>query len=163
MNAINGPRVFELRRSVYTTKQGSDSVALFFNKIKRLWEELAILKPEPAAALNGEERMMKFLMGLGDKYDAIMNQIFLMDLLPTVAKTYSMVSEVEKRRVLQSTALEEADNTVMQIKNYTENRQQVVAGRGGFRRREDKSHLKCENYGRIVHVKAGYFKLVGYP
>ncbi|GAA0145115.1 hypothetical protein LIER_36077 [Lithospermum erythrorhizon] len=40
-------------------------------------------------------------MRLGEEYDVIRNQILLMDPLSYVAKTYSMVSEVEKRRVVK--------------------------------------------------------------
>ncbi|GAA0164036.1 hypothetical protein LIER_19763 [Lithospermum erythrorhizon] len=53
----NGPRVFELRRSIYTPKQGGDTVHIFFNKIKRLWDELVVLKPE-TTVVNNEEMMM---------------------------------------------------------------------------------------------------------
>ncbi|GAA0162380.1 hypothetical protein LIER_18485 [Lithospermum erythrorhizon] len=53
----NGPRVFELRRSIYTSKQAGDSVATYYNKLKRLWDELVVLKPSTAVD-SGEEKMM---------------------------------------------------------------------------------------------------------
>ncbi|GAA0162893.1 hypothetical protein LIER_18889 [Lithospermum erythrorhizon] len=59
-------------------------------------------------------------LSTGDEYDVIRNRILLMDPLPTVAKTYSMVSEVEKRRVMQSITLDVSDNTIMQTRAYTE-------------------------------------------
>ncbi|GAA0157757.1 hypothetical protein LIER_38514 [Lithospermum erythrorhizon] len=66
----NGPRVFYLRRSMYTSKQGGESVVMYYNKIKRLWDELAVLEPNVAVIFYGEERMMQFLMGLGEEYDS---------------------------------------------------------------------------------------------
>ncbi|GAA0153450.1 hypothetical protein LIER_11685 [Lithospermum erythrorhizon] len=82
----NDPRVFELRRSINTTKQAGDYVATYYNKLKCLWDELAIVKPNSVVVFDGEERMMQFLMGLGEEYDAIRDQVLLMDPLPTVAK-----------------------------------------------------------------------------
>ncbi|GAA0146185.1 hypothetical protein LIER_06198 [Lithospermum erythrorhizon] len=32
----NGPKIYELRRGIYSTKQGSDSIVGYYNKIKRL-------------------------------------------------------------------------------------------------------------------------------
>ncbi|GAA0175802.1 hypothetical protein LIER_28907 [Lithospermum erythrorhizon] len=84
---------------------------------ENLWNELkeqfGVLKPNAAVIFDGQERMMQFLMGLREEYDTIRNQILLMDPLPSVAKTYSMISDVEKRRVVQGNVVELVDNAVM--------------------------------------------------
>ncbi|GAA0143794.1 hypothetical protein LIER_04395 [Lithospermum erythrorhizon] len=86
----NGHRVYELRKSIYTAKQGRDSVATYYNKIKRLWDELVVLKPNTARNFDGEECIMQFLMGVGDDFEATRDQVLLMDPLPSVVKAYSM-------------------------------------------------------------------------
>ncbi|GAA0156032.1 hypothetical protein LIER_13619 [Lithospermum erythrorhizon] len=66
----------------------------------------------------------------GEEYDAIRNQILLMDSLPYVAKTYSMVSEIEKRRVVKGIVVEMVDNAVMQTRSYLKRVQFNFMGRG---------------------------------
>ncbi|GAA0166025.1 hypothetical protein LIER_21277 [Lithospermum erythrorhizon] len=141
----NGLRVFELRMSIYTIKQG-----------------------------DGEDRMMYFLMGVGDEYDAIKNQVLIIDFLPSIAKTYSMIVKVKRRKVVHSVVVDVTDNVVMQIKAYVKNKNQQGSsygeyktrnnntGKPVFRRREDKSHLKCDFCDKTGHVKFGCFKLVGF-
>ncbi|GAA0144142.1 hypothetical protein LIER_04663 [Lithospermum erythrorhizon] len=92
-------------------------------------------------------------MGLGDNFEATRNQILIMDQLPSVAKAYSMVVEVENRRSLQGLALETSDNDVMQTRTYQENPGNGNAS--GYRRRKDKTHLKCFHYGKWLRLKTG--------
>ncbi|GAA0152907.1 hypothetical protein LIER_37589 [Lithospermum erythrorhizon] len=73
-------------------------------------------------------------MGLNDEYDAIRNQILLMDPLPNV--------------------LEGIENSAIQAKAYQSTPR--------FNK-IDKSHLKCDYYGKKGHVKARFFKIKGYP
>ncbi|GAA0163136.1 hypothetical protein LIER_19082 [Lithospermum erythrorhizon] len=40
----SGPRIYELRRSIYSSKQGGYSVVVYYNKVKRLRDELACLR-----------------------------------------------------------------------------------------------------------------------
>ncbi|KAI5349572.1 hypothetical protein L3X38_002460 [Prunus dulcis] len=45
---------------------------------------------------------MQFLMGLNESYSAIRGQILLMQTLPTVRRTYSLIMQEEKQRELGS-------------------------------------------------------------
>ncbi|GAA0174360.1 hypothetical protein LIER_41711 [Lithospermum erythrorhizon] len=84
-----GPRVYEIRRAIYTPKQGKDSVDVFYNILKGLKTGLRFGDFE-------EEKMMLFLMGLNDEFKSTRNQIFMYDLLPNLAKAYGMIVNVEK-------------------------------------------------------------------
>ncbi|GAA0160491.1 hypothetical protein LIER_17034 [Lithospermum erythrorhizon] len=42
---INGPKLYELRRSIYLAKQGTNSVVGYYNRLKRLWDEIDCVKP----------------------------------------------------------------------------------------------------------------------
>ncbi|GAA0157747.1 hypothetical protein LIER_14945 [Lithospermum erythrorhizon] len=109
-----------------------------------------------------EERVIQFLMGLNDEYEAIRNQILLMDPLPFVSKYKSMVVNVENQRQVQHFAHEVVENFVMQVRNYqpTGDVYQPAASKYIM---VDKSQLKCDNCEKRGHVKAGCFKLKGYP
>ncbi|GAA0168113.1 hypothetical protein LIER_43811 [Lithospermum erythrorhizon] len=90
-----GPRLYEIRRYIYYTKQGRDFVACFYNKLKTLWKKLMSLKPAMRFGDFEEENMMLFLMGLNEDYKATRSQILLSDPLPNLAKAYGMITNVE--------------------------------------------------------------------
>lgn len=41
----NGPRINELRSDIANCKQNGDSVMVYYGKLKKMWDELAIYKP----------------------------------------------------------------------------------------------------------------------
>ncbi|GAA0153448.1 hypothetical protein LIER_11684 [Lithospermum erythrorhizon] len=48
----------------------------------------------------------------------------------------------------------------MEKVHYNKNNPMV---KGDFRKKEDKSHLKCTNCGKVGHVKTGCFRIVRFP
>ncbi|XP_070046976.1 uncharacterized protein [Nicotiana tomentosiformis] len=42
---VNGTKVFELKRQLVSTYQGSLDIASYFNKLKKVWEELGLCTP----------------------------------------------------------------------------------------------------------------------
>ncbi|KAL0347918.1 UNVERIFIED_CONTAM: hypothetical protein Sangu_1019600 [Sesamum angustifolium] len=87
------------------------SMAVYYTKLKKLWDEFASLDPLPPSSCGtskklrnqiGSNQLMQFLMGLSDAYDHVRNEVLLMDPLPTAAKAYSMFLRVEKQREIQS-------------------------------------------------------------
>lgn len=61
-----------------------------------------------------EDKVLQFLIGLNEGYDSIRSQILLLDPLPTVNKTYSMVIRVEEQRELHLSTEVEIANTAGQ-------------------------------------------------
>uniref|UniRef100_A0A2C9WEK4 Retrotransposon gag domain-containing protein n=1 Tax=Manihot esculenta TaxID=3983 RepID=A0A2C9WEK4_MANES len=130
------------------------SVAIHFTKLKKLWDELSVLKPLPTCECEAsrafierenEENIMQFLMGLNDSYDHVKNQILIMDPLPSVNKAYSMVLQVEKQRQVNGQFNNEGG------KNFKKR---------DFNRREERHCDFCKNSG---HIKDTNFNLHGYP
>ncbi|XP_073131661.1 uncharacterized protein [Henckelia pumila] len=85
------------------------SVAVYFTKLKGLWDELSSYNDLPICTCGAmkkvEEReqrgrVMQFLMGLNESYSAVRGQIILMQPLSSVGKVYSMVLNEEKQRDL---------------------------------------------------------------
>ncbi|GAA0159378.1 hypothetical protein LIER_16166 [Lithospermum erythrorhizon] len=113
----NGSRLYKLRRSIYGTKQGTNSVIAYYNKLKRFWDELMCTNPNASYGTDGEERVMQFFMGLNE-YDHIRSQILYMDPIPTVSKTYSMVTNVEKQRQVHNALNIPAENLVFQERTF---------------------------------------------
>ncbi|KAF7809145.1 uncharacterized protein G2W53_035888 [Senna tora] len=48
--ASNGPHLFQIQQEIGSTRQGSDSVTTYYNKINRCWDELDRVSPMPTCA-----------------------------------------------------------------------------------------------------------------
>lgn len=106
----NGTKLYTLKKNVYQLKQGHDSIDIFYGKLKKYWDELDdfdsirgctcgnctcdVEKQIEEKTMNG--RLVQFLMGMNDEYDAASNQILIMDPLPSVNKAYSIVQRIEQ-------------------------------------------------------------------
>ncbi|XP_075098905.1 uncharacterized protein LOC142175804 [Nicotiana tabacum] len=75
---VNRVRTFQLHRGISRLSHGSDSVAVYFTKLKELWAEYNVLVPSPnCGCVKSKEyvvhlhqqRLMQFLDGLNDTYD----------------------------------------------------------------------------------------------
>ena len=107
----NGPLLYQLEKEITELYQGSDSVAVYYTKLKRLWDEISDASGIPICtcpetypsikktiALEQRQKLMQFLMHLNEEYENIRGQILLLDPLPTVNKAYSMIQRAEKQR-----------------------------------------------------------------
>ncbi|KAH6785633.1 hypothetical protein C2S51_038088 [Perilla frutescens var. frutescens] len=107
------------------------------------------------------ERLMQFLMGLHDCYEAIRNQILILDPLPSVNQAYSMVLQVEEQKDVSSHYPDDSEHNAL----YT-NPKGFGNRTEGYRRRltrEEKQKLKCSHCGGNGHEKSDCFDLVGVP
>ncbi len=81
----NGPLEFQLQREITLTKQNNLSVAAYYTKLKKLWDQLSVIMPFPNCSceyctcdlqkrLNemlNKSRLMQFLMGLNDAFEQV--------------------------------------------------------------------------------------------
>jgi hypothetical protein len=103
----NGPRVFQLQKSISALSQGDSSVSSYFTQLKSLWDELSNYRSIPpcscgsmkvVAELFHQEYIYHFLMGLNESFASIRGQILLMEPLPSVNKVFSLVTQEEKQQ-----------------------------------------------------------------
>lgn len=111
----NGPRLFQLKREISMLQQGNSSIMICYTKLKKLWDELDLLRVYPSCicivakecicnvqqrtnTLNEVDKLIQFLMGLHEGYEAAKSQILLMDPFPTLHKAYAMLQRIEKQR-----------------------------------------------------------------
>ncbi|XP_021615818.1 uncharacterized protein LOC110617383 [Manihot esculenta] len=118
----NGPLFFQIKKELANISQGSMTLAAYYNKLKRYWDELSILCLLPPCAcgvakeltaFEERERLIQFLMGLNHQYENVSNQILLLDSLPSASKAYGMVQNVEKQKEIQVTFPESSDITTV--------------------------------------------------
>ncbi|KAM1406159.1 hypothetical protein ACFXTH_000858 [Malus domestica] len=99
----NAPRIFQLQREIASLTQGQQSVAVYYTKLKGLWDELASYSSSTICTCGAQHetnRLMQFLMGLNESYSAIRGQILLMNPLPSYRQAYSSIIQEEKQREL---------------------------------------------------------------
>ncbi|KAL2245674.1 UNVERIFIED_CONTAM: hypothetical protein Sindi_2835600 [Sesamum indicum] len=162
----NGPMIYRLNREIYSTIQGTMTVSAYFSRLKRLWDELSCLNPLPqcscgaSKAIDGEDHLMQFLMGLSDDFDSVRSQILMLEPLPSVSKAYGMVLRMEKQREVH---LGSAHNMAMQVKGGNFRR---FGNSSTFQRRKtaaEKRAQTCDHCGKNGHTKEMCFEIHGYP
>ncbi|KAF3788713.1 hypothetical protein EJ110_NYTH20492, partial [Nymphaea thermarum] len=100
-------RTYQIKRNIYSLKQGDLSVASFYAALKTKWEELDYHVNDdwhcgPDHALYWEKEWMDrtfiFLGGLRDEYESIRSQILNCDEIPGIEDVYARVESEEQRR-----------------------------------------------------------------
>ncbi|KAL2231985.1 UNVERIFIED_CONTAM: hypothetical protein Sindi_1378500 [Sesamum indicum] len=169
----NGPMEYQLKKELGATVQGTMSLSAYFNKLMKLWDELACITPIPsctcgnctcgaskeAANIKENDQLIQFLMGLNEAYDNVRSQILVMEPRPDINKAYSMVLNVEKQREVNFGQPQTTPNMAMQAFKKQE-------GPRNFQKRKppvDKRSLICKHYGKTGHLKEGCFEILGYP
>eukprot|EP00256_Glycine_max_P057068 XP_014624767.1 uncharacterized protein LOC106796590 [Glycine max] len=105
-------RVSDLQQEAASIKQGSLSVTEYFTKLRVIWDEVEIFRPDPVcsctvkctcsvlnimAQRKREDRAMQFLRGLNEQYNNIRSHVLLMDPIPTIPKIFSLVAQQERQ------------------------------------------------------------------
>ncbi|KAG8645602.1 hypothetical protein MANES_10G077024v8 [Manihot esculenta] len=128
--------------------QGSMTLAAYYNKLKRYWDELSVLCS-----------LLPCACGV---YEHVSNQIFLLDPLPSASKAYGMVHNIEKQKKIQVTFSESSDiTTVMAAQRFNNSRRQS-SGDSKFNSK-NKADRYCDFCQTSGHLKEKCFKLHGYP
>ncbi|GKE76432.1 hypothetical protein Tco_1542552 [Tanacetum coccineum] len=119
----NGPLIYQLERELSQINQGNLTIASFFNKLKRCWDELQNYNGLPTCNCDkmrectcsviekfierdSNSKLIQFLMKLSDGYESVRSQILAMDPLPSVNKAYYIVQQTEKKKQVTNHAFE---------------------------------------------------------
>ncbi|KAH7692774.1 RNA-directed DNA polymerase protein [Dioscorea alata] len=142
------------------------TVAAYYIKLKKLWDELGSYNDTicSCGADHKRRRLMQFLMGLNESYNAIRGQILLIHPLPDVTKAYSLIMQEEKQRSL-GTIRETIENSAMVIQRAEPVALAVRHGQSSSSR-PNSSHRKplhCSYCDCDHHVRETCWKLNGYP
>ncbi|XP_021623920.1 uncharacterized protein LOC110623311 [Manihot esculenta] len=160
----NGPMIYELHRKISLMSQENASVAVYFTKLKRLWDELGSMETLPTytcgasraiAEITNRNRLMQFLMGLNESFGSVRDQVLGMDPLPTVNKAYSMVVKFESQLEILGVMSDNSESLVLLNKTYTQSQARP--------RKPDNKKGHCTFCNMNGHTRDGCFRLIGYP
>ncbi|KAF7843553.1 Retrovirus-related Pol polyprotein from transposon TNT 1-94 [Senna tora] len=174
-----GPQLYHIQREMVTTEQGTNTVTKYWNRLHKWWDEWTRLSPSPRCHCGkctcevnkrleekeSSSRLMQFLMGLSQSFDALRGQILNLDPMPAVNRAYNMAIQLERQREVN---LNYGGNSLGT--NISEGAEMVMLTKGarneGNRRRETKEEKYakyCEHCHMNGHLKDTCFKLQGYP
>ncbi|XP_031253465.1 uncharacterized protein LOC116111420 [Pistacia vera] len=164
----NAPRVHQLRTEIVNTQQKDMSIAAYYTKLKGLWDEYNAYSQIPpctcgsakAIAVEKEkEKVHQFLMGLNEKYNVVRSQILNTDPLPSLARSYALVSQEEKQQQIATTR----GATIVEAAAFAASKNNLKAVTRSNNGNRDTSKLYCEHCKKNKHTKETCFELHGYP
>ncbi|XP_060210806.1 uncharacterized protein LOC132637786 [Lycium barbarum] len=93
---LDGSKLFQLQRDLNNITQGTIDVASYFNKLKKLWDQLKVLNTfmvcsceckcgvkEHNHKMNEDMKLVQFLMGLNEAFPTCRGNILMMKPLPS--------------------------------------------------------------------------------
>ncbi|KAL0535225.1 hypothetical protein IC582_029550 [Cucumis melo] len=104
--------ILQIYQKIASHRQGNLSVARYFKKLKKLWDEIGTHSSDltQGCSSNGtiefwselteRDKVIQFFVGLNDYYSTICSQILVKQPFPTVEEAYSEIIREEKRREL---------------------------------------------------------------
>lgn len=113
----NGAKLYQIQREINELSQGTLDITANYIKMKKLWEELSTLHIKVQCNCNctcgakdnmykmeQDRRLIQFLMGLNEVYTVVRGNILMMNPLPSLAQTFSLLIQDEKQREIKPSA-----------------------------------------------------------
>jgi len=156
----NLTRVYQLWAEVSSLKQGTDSVTVYYSKLRDLWDELDVLVPSPLCSCDearpyidhlSQQRLLMFLMGLNESYSHVRSDILLKSTVPTVNQAYATVIQEESQRLLGVVDINKEPLTML------------VNRRQGFKGKRPLFDTVCEHCGYKNHLNKDCYRIICYP
>lgn len=98
--------MFQLQKELNQISQGSNSIATYYTRIKRIWDEIHALQAYPECtcgamqairSIEEEHKLIQFLMGLNERYTIVRGSILMLKPLPTVSGAYAILMQEKKQ------------------------------------------------------------------
>ncbi|KAK2387518.1 cysteine-rich RECEPTOR kinase [Trifolium repens] len=156
-------KISDIQDDLAKLQQGNLDISTYFTKLTSLWEQIDSFRPirDCTCAIQctcgaatdlrkykDQDRVIKFLKGLNDQFSHVRSQIMLLDPLPPIDKTFSLV--LGQERQLGGRGSNSSGNRGRGRSNYG-------SGRG------QQSNRVCTHCGRNNHIVENCFVKHGYP
>ena len=181
-------QVYALEQQLFELTQGSDSVSVFFTKMKTLWEGLNDASPLLYCTCNKctcglsqrlvlkqqEQRILQFMMRLTEAFSLVRSNVLMMQPLPNISQVYRLFAQEEKHKSIASGSTSTvpaeslafyADNKKYNPQNSSQRFNSNYQKSTGSRNTADPSKKKyfCNHCKIPGHSIERCFKIHGYP
>ncbi|XP_070047420.1 uncharacterized protein [Nicotiana tomentosiformis] len=159
---VNRVRIFQLHREIATISQGTDSVSIYFTRLKELWAEYNAMRPSPNCGCAKskkivvrflQQHLLQFLSGLNDSYDQARRQILMKTTEPILNQAYAKI--IESKSQLTPPGI----NSIAEGNDITS----LWNAKGTQQKPKRNFDLYCEHCKLKCHTKENCYQLVGYP
>ncbi|CAM8954310.1 unnamed protein product [Rhodiola kirilowii] len=170
----NGPRKLQLRSEIARYRQTGQTVAAYYNGLKKLWDELLTYVPtrnctcgQCKCNLNSfwvqereEERVHQFLMGLDDVvFGTLRSNIMAQDPLPPLNKVYSLVIQEERLKTVVTSREFPTDSLALAARSHSKSANSSSQTSSS----QSRKTFVCSHCGKKGHDKTSCYKLIGFP
>ncbi|KAF7812241.1 Cysteine-rich RLK (receptor-like protein kinase) 8 [Senna tora] len=166
------PQLMHVKRQLAMLQRGNDSLAVYSTKLKKLWDEFCSLQPriscecEKSAKeweeINNSNYVDQFLMGLGETYETVVDNILMMEPVPSYNRVYAMVARVESQRSISSKNSAQVEASALLAK-FTDAQKNLASGSKYYDRKKEKASKFCTHCRRTGHTEDECFRKIGYP
>ncbi|XP_056685767.1 uncharacterized protein [Spinacia oleracea] len=171
--------------SLTSIEQDDLSIAEYYGKMKKVWDELQVFDEIPSCSCGAMlrctcnllkkileadqlKKLIQFLAGLHKDYEQVKVNILSMDPLPTVLRAYHILQQVEKQNRNSTHSIE---ISALMAGKHNQSYKFQPSGQGVQRKdfkktkydKYDKFDRFCDHCKVKGHMKDQCFKLVGYP
>ncbi|XP_013617307.1 PREDICTED: uncharacterized protein LOC106323784 [Brassica oleracea var. oleracea] len=173
----DAPRVYEIEQRLGTIQQGSMDVTTYYTELVTLWEEYKNFidlhvctcgRCECNAAalwekLQEHSRVMKFLMGLNESYDASRRQILMIKPISSLEDFFNMITQDERQKSIKPAV--KSDAVIFQTMGSASESVSIdtpvlAVAQHGYHPKQRPLCTYCGQYGHIIQK---CFKIHGYP
>ncbi|XP_075087880.1 uncharacterized protein LOC142169851 [Nicotiana tabacum] len=160
---VNRVRIFQLHREIATISQGTDSVSIYFTRLKELWAEYNAMRPSPNCGCAKskkivvrflQQHLLQFLSGLNDSYDQARRQILVKTTELILNQAYAKIIESESQLTPPPGV-----NSIAEGNDITS----LWNAKGTQQKPKRNFNLYCEHCKLKCHTKENCYQLVGYP
>ncbi|XP_004497583.1 uncharacterized protein [Cicer arietinum] len=184
-------KISDIQDDLTRLQQGNLDIINYFTKLTSLWEQIDSFRPtrDCVCAIQctcgdttdlrkykNQDRVIKFLNGLNEQFSNVRSQIMLLEPLPSLDKTFSLVLGQERQLNVQASSNSAPENQAMAMQvqnnhyngggrgtNNSNNRgkghNNSAFGRGPYQN----SNRICTHCGRTNHTVETCFLKHGYP
>lgn len=169
---VDGSRIFQLHKEIASISQGTNSISVYFARLRDLWVEFDSITPVPGCACEKSrdfilfvqnQKLLQFLMGLNETYEQARGQILMMIPLPSLNKAYSMLIERESQRSISQTHKSGGQPDMNALVSIRSGSNPVNRQKRPYSPYSYDPNVTCDHCKRKGHSKAICFRLVGYP
>uniref|UniRef100_A0A2N9FGI1 Retrotransposon Copia-like N-terminal domain-containing protein n=1 Tax=Fagus sylvatica TaxID=28930 RepID=A0A2N9FGI1_FAGSY len=140
----NGPRIFEIQKSISILSQDNSSVSSYYTSLKSFWDELSNFKSIPDCSCGA----MKVLLD-NKQHES----------LPSITKAFALVVQEERQKNINIPSLAPTRDFVALFTRGEASRNNY----GGKNQSYKKDRPLCNDYGINGHTVDKCYKLHGYP
>lgn len=167
----NKAKLFQVKKEMSGISQGDSDIATYYTRAKRIWDEYAVVNDMPRCTCNKcecgintklmkyiqEQNMIHFLMGLNESYTSVRGNLLMMNPLPSLGQTYSLLIQEEMQRQVNTTTHFLSDSA----SSFSAGTQKQSYPRKPDGRRN--SQIFCHHCKRQGHTIDKCYKIHGYP